>query len=374
MNAIAKAICQPLRLLIPILFLNVGQLVAQSDRPCDAFNMNVSDCNAQNIIVLAGSAFQAADGSIPVACDLPYTHDVWVQVVAPSSNPVVSVGTWRNMAFGGAVDPTQIHALFYQGSPDCNNLINVGGCPTLCSIGVVCIDLDDNTGHGMAWRFSGLTAGNNYFLRILWNPNPNPAFDTVRVTLFANPCIPCDPCGGGAVVLDAAQSQLQASWDDGRVALQWLPEGAVYGDHEVLRSTDAQNWEPTDARLDLAKGGFVGLDQPPYSESGLYYQVRHSGVNGEQKLSNIARVHTRPGTWLRGQTWEAEHLLLHVDFESATRLQISDLQGRRLHLSAVEPGAQTLRIPRAALGSGMLLLQPLNAEGLHVERLVAGGR
>jgi hypothetical protein len=253
-------------------------------------------------------------------------------------------------------------------------LINVGGCPTLCPLQVVCIDTEDNTGAGAAWQFSGLTAGNTYFLRILWNPNPSPAFDTVRVTLFGGPCFPCDPCAGAVVVLDETQSQLQASWEDGSVALQWRPEGAVYGEHEVLRSTDGQNWEVIGARLDLAKGGFVGMDLPPHHAAGLLYQVRHTGVNGELKHSNIARVLTRPGAWLSGQTWEDDRLLLHVNFESVTRLQITDLQGRRLHLSVVEPGAQTLRIPRTALGNGMLLLQPLNAEGLRVERLLAGGR
>lgn len=272
--------------------LPVHFLSAQSDRPCGAPFLPATDCGTQGSLVLTGSAFQAADGPIPGGCNLSYTHDVWVQVVAPSSTPVVAVGTFRNLAFGGAVDPTQIHALFYEGSPDCNSLSNVGGCPTLCSIGVVCLSTSDDDGHGRAWRFSGLTAGNPYFLRILWAPAPNPAFDTIRVTLSnATACFPCDPCSGAGVILPAVKSRLDAAWEGQQVALHWQPDVPSLGSSQLQRSTDGQAWEDLSQAWTAEEGGYRATDLPRHHAGGCLYRVQHTDLNGQLTFQRRTRAH-----------------------------------------------------------------------------------
>jgi hypothetical protein len=341
----------------------------QSDRPCGAPFMSTSNCGAQTLILFSGSSFQA-DAPLPAGCNLAFSHDVWVQVVAPSSNPVVSVGTYRASSLGGAVNPLQIHTLLYEGSPDCNTLSNVGGCPSLCSIGVVCITIENFTGEGRARRFTGLTTGNTYYLRVLWEPNPNPAFDTVYVTLRDDgTCIPCDPCGGGAAVLAEQSSPLAATWVQGQVALVWEPESLSATRNTVFRSSDAQNWAPLDLGLEWDGRGYQGYDRPPHASKGFFYQIRSTHLNGEQEYSKIAFVSTVPGAWLRAEAWQPDVLEVQVDFKSVTQLRLLDLQGRSLWESAVQPGLQTVAIPRQPFRNGLYLLQPHNAEGLPSERI-----
>lgn len=348
----------------------LGNLVmhAQSDHPCGAPLMTLSSCTGPTPLRLAGSGFDAADAPIPPGCNAAYTRDVWVRVVAPYNNPTLSFITRRNLAFGSAQNPSQIVALWYSATPDCANLVNEAGCPSLCPLGLICLSLDNDESHALAREFNGIVGGQTYYVRFLWNPTFDPAPDTIRISLPPTRCMPCDGCAGSDVVLDAHALPFRAWREEDMVVLSWeTGSDAHVGEFSVMRSSDGVNWAEIDIQHREADGGHRGQDLQPMNGTG-YYRLRHTGQDGAISWSEVVQVMGSGGDWLTSLAWDADALVLNIGKKSPQSVQVLDAQGRLIRREVPLDGM--IRVPRSSLPSGVLLIVPEGMAGALPHRVL----
>jgi hypothetical protein len=350
-------VASPLRFLVALLAAGFLALAvsAQTDRPCGAPLLPLTDCSLTTPLLLAGSAFQAADAPIPGGCNAGYTHDVWLRVVAPSNEVTISF-VLRNFGFAGTpTSPSQINALFYTATPDCNNLVNPIGCATNCPLALVCITLDGMEGHANSRRYPGLTAGNTYYLRVLWNPVSAPAPDTVRLSFANTTCGICDPCGGVDFVLGQAEQHFAAQWESNHVSLscESNPGGLQ---PTFLRSADAKVWQELAATPTRDGDLWVAQDHETQQGQRLYYRARFTDVDGLQSQTDIAEVMAGAKPWLRSATWLPEALQLEVALDADATLRIYDLQGSLLSEIPVSKQDRHISIPIPTPGNEVLIL------------------
>jgi hypothetical protein len=331
-------------------------LLAQSDRPCGAPLMVLTDCSVTTPLALGPNAFQAADAPIPVGCNAAYSHDAWLRVVAPSSDVTISF-VMRNFGFSGTPPtPSQVNALFYTPTPDCNNLVNPIGCATNCPLALVCITLDGMEGHANARRYIGLTAGNTYYLRVLWNPVFTSVFDTVRLSFASTTCNICDPCGGIDVVLGDASNHFSARWENSQATLRCSTDDLGF-EPNFLRSKDTKVWESVAQAPRLDGADWVVQDHATLPGQQYYYRAQFVDANGGNRLTDIAVLKARSKPWLQAATWQPEALQLNLALEGDARLQCYDLNGALLTEILLPKEETRLTIPKANLGSGLLVLK-----------------
>jgi hypothetical protein len=329
------------------------QVCAQTDRPCGAPLLPLTDCSLTTPLLLAGSAFQAADAPIPGGCNAAYTHDVWLRVIAPSNDISISF-VLRNFGFAGTpTSPSQLNAFFYTATPDCNNLVNPIGCATNCPLALVCITLDGMEGHANSRRYPGLTAGNTYYLRVLWNPVFAPAPDTVRLSFASSTCGICDPCGGVDFVLGKAEHHFAAQWESNHVTLSCASDpGGLQP--TFLRSADAKTWNELPASPTLDGDHWISRDDDTQSGQRLYYRARFTAVDGSQSQTDIAEVTPGAQPWLRSAIWLPEALALELAVDADATLRIYDLQGSLRLEIPVSKQDRHISIPTP--GNDLLLL------------------
>ena len=334
---------------------------SQSDRPCAAPFFPLGNCASTIPLVLAGNSFQAGDAPIPAACNLGYSVDVWTRVIAPSSDFTLSLITRTYGFAGNPEDPGQMNVLFYEESPDCNNLFNPIGCQPLCFLGQVCISIDGMEGSAVARRFIGLVPGNLYYMRTLWNPSSTPAPDSVRINLSSFVCASCDPCIGIDIPLDHQALQLNGHSRQGHIALSWEAEGANMDAFTIQRSLNSMDWEShslslkTDGNVWSANDYDVQVGQP------YFYRVQQQIENGAVLNSEVVEVTV--GTqdamaigWLKGLEVNETAMVLQIDLEADAMLKVYDLQGKLLFEKSLDQNESELSIPKSKLAKGLLML------------------
>lgn len=333
---------------------NIGY--GQSDRPCAAPFFPVGNCASTIPFVLTGSSFQAGDAPIPLACNLPYSVDVWARFVAPSSNFTLSYIT-RTFGFSGASEnPDQINVLFYQESPDCNNLLNPIGCQVSCALAQVCISIDGMEGAAVARRFVGLVPGSIYYMRVLWNPASNPAPDSVRISLADFSCSSCEPCGGLDGVLDNQSIQLNGQAFEAHVALSWEIEGARKDGFTIQKSRNLMDWEDLSIPYSFDGKGWSANDNQVTSGDRFYYRIQQLQENGATRNSEVIEVQVGSQDWLKDVQISNEVLLLQLGLEADAKLKIYDLQGRLLCEKYLDHNVSQVSIPISQLSNGLLML------------------
>lgn len=353
---------------------------AQSDRPCGAPWMPIDNCTNAAILNFDNAGFQATDGPMPGSCTGNYTRDAWVRFNPPSTTMDVSFSTFRRFP-NPLPNPAQLDAAIYIATPNCNTLSLVAGCQPRCIFGIVCIEGFDLEMAGEAVQFSGLTIGQEYYMRFFWDSTSAPPPDTFLIS-FRTPgsCSPCPPCGLPREPLDIGDLLLSAEAGPQGLRLEWADFSSTPGHsatgYFVEGSQDRIGWHT------LQQGDFASISaNPPTFTHTLaprdhgamrWFRIGKQDLNGEVTYSNVVTVGPTEVTLHFEWTWREEGLLLAYAAEAASRIRISDLSGKVVYMREVAEGINSLMVPRDFFTSGAYVVQMRNASGALTKKIGIG--
>lgn len=350
-------------LLTGLLVLGVSQANAQTDNPCGAPMLRVDNCAGGNLLSFIGSSYQAGDAPVAASCTGTYTHDVWARFIAPGPGVNISFSTYAIPPTPPA-NPGQMTASIYQASPNCGNLSLAVGCQPVCSLGLGCILDVLHQSIGIAEVYTGLTPGQEYYVRIYWEALTASAPDSFIVSIVnGTACSPCPACYSTAQPLALSDMVLHAQERSHGIDLQWsdATHSTNNQTYTIEGSADRSGWTT------LREGLFETISTAPATfrhlllngdQAGMqYFRVGKLDVNGTLQHSNVVSVRPKDDALHIDWTWHETGLLLTYTTAAPGQLRISDLRGKILYTETLDSGMNSLVVPAAYFTPGVYLLQ-----------------
>jgi hypothetical protein len=303
-------------------FIQSGKSVYLQGEYLSSFNSNQAFAS---IVNATGGTFTSGS---TVAGDLIPTNIL--NAFATTPNAVASIGYhWYGCTGSGC---NNVEYFMRYGASN----IGFVYCPTIASYGDIIQSTDQDWVNG------------SYGLPLMQN--------IVFALLSGNACSVV--CG----VLAATEMDLEANLDsEGNVHLDWTLDGEVdYGRFVVSANGEKQ------AEVGLSEGNGIRFQwQDPRLVAGVQrYEVQLLDENGQVSLSGVAEINVAaPSPTLRAVPTDGGFRLWLTMGHQLTRLEVLDLQGRRVAFVPTSEATQGQFLSMAAMPAGAYWIQGQTAQG-----------